>query len=449
MDFISKPFGWLLMFLYELVNNYGAAILLFALAVKVVLLYFSAKSKKSMMRSARFTPYLKELEAKYEGNKQKYQEEVSRLYKEEHINPMGGCLWSLLPFPILLALYRAIRFPITMMMGVPAEAYEKIKNVLYAMGFETSGGTRAAAYAQIYESQFITQHFERFAHLSEKLKAIDYSFLGMNLGEQPNFRFWTFGQDGAALWPQLGLFLIPVVSAALSFLQSKISQDQTPQTNEQAGSTKTMMMLMPLMSLWIGFIMPGALGLYWCAGSVLQIIQDLVLGKIFNKQLDAEDAERNARLKARADELERKRQETERLRAEGATTVNPNTSRRKMQKGEKQRAEQRSAEWQAVNNPKKKKTDDNPSQVGDRPYARGRAYVPNRFDPNYVVPEPAEEEASDLTETLPEPAGEVLPEADRIASEEIGDLPEIPEVPEVPEITGGSDAQTDSEDNGE
>ena len=65
MDFIAKPFGWLLMFLYELTKNYGAAVLLFALVVKVVLLYFSAKSKKSIMRSARFTPYLKELEAKY------------------------------------------------------------------------------------------------------------------------------------------------------------------------------------------------------------------------------------------------------------------------------------------------------------------------------------------------------------------------------------------------
>ena len=443
---IAKPFGWLLMFLYELVNNYGVAVILFALVVKVILLYFSAKSKKSMMRSARFTPYLKELEAKYEGNKQKYQEEVSRLYKEEHINPMGGCLWSLLPFPILLALYRAIRFPITIMMGVPSEAYEKIKNVLYAMGFELSGGVRTSAYAQIYESQFITAHFERFAHLSEKLKQIDYSFLGMNLGEQPSWRFWTFGQDGAAIWPQLGLFLIPVVSAALSFLQSKISQDQTPAANDQAGSsTKTMMYLMPLMSLWIGFIMPGALGLYWCAGSLLQIIQDLVLGKIFNKQLDAEDAERNARLKARAEELERKRAETERLRAEGATTVNPNTSRRKVQKGEKQRAEQRAAEWQAANNPGKKKEETNPSRVGDRVYARGRAYVPERFDPDYVIPDaPEEEPAETLPEEIPEPQ-EAAPE---IAAEEIGDSPEIGTAPESPAENAPAGPETGSENNG-
>ena len=192
MDYIAKPFGMLLMWLYELTNSYGAAIFLFALAVKVVLLYFSAKSKKSMMRQTRFTPYLKELEARYEGNKQKYQEEVSKLYKEEGINPMSGCLWSLLPFPILLALYRAIRFPITIMMGVPKEAYETIKEVLANLGFESASGARAAAYAQIYESQFITANMEKFAGISEKLKAIDYSFLGLDLGQQPSFRFWEF-----------------------------------------------------------------------------------------------------------------------------------------------------------------------------------------------------------------------------------------------------------------
>ena len=137
------------MWLYEFTKNYGIAVFLFALVVKVVLLYFSAKSKKSMMRQTRLNPYLKELEARYEGNKQKYQEEVAKLYKEEGINPMGGCLWSLLPYPILLALYRAIRFPITIMMGVSQEAYAQIKELLASLGFEAASGARAAAYAQI------------------------------------------------------------------------------------------------------------------------------------------------------------------------------------------------------------------------------------------------------------------------------------------------------------
>jgi len=396
LNLIAKPFGVLLMWLYELTKNYGVAICLFAIAVKAVMLYFSAKSKKSMMRQARFTPYLKELEARYEGNKQKYQEEVSKLYKEEHINPMSGCLWSLIPFPILLALYKAIRYPITIMMGVSAEAYEKISNRLAAMGYEATSGVRSAAYAQIYESQFITSHFDKFVHLSDKLREINYNFLGLDLGQQPSFRFWMFSAEDGSLWSQWGLFLIPVLAGALSYLQSKVSMAKgaMPDDPQTASTNRSMMWMMPLMSLWIGFAMPGALGLYWIATSVLQIIQDYYLTRISNKQLDAEDAERMERMKAREAELEAKREETRRLRAEGATTVNPNTSKRKVQKSEKQKSAEETAKWQEANGLKKPKAeDDEPSRVGDRPYARGRAYVADRFSPNYQVP--AAEEQSE------------------------------------------------------
>lgn len=434
MDFIAKPFGWLLMWLYELTNNYGVAVFLFALVVKVVLLYFSAKSKKSMMRQSRFTPYLKELEARYEGNKQKYQEEVAKLYKEEGINPMGGCLWSLLPFPILLALYRAIRFPITIMMGVSQEAYAQIKELLTSLGFEAAGGARAAAYSQIYESQFITGNFDKFAGISDKLKQLDYGFLGLDLSQQPSFRFWQFTKENGTLWSQWGLFLIPVIAALLSYLQSKISTAGSPQDPQTASTSKTMLLMMPLMSLWIGFVMPGALGLYWIATSVFQIIQDYILTKIFNKQLDAEDADRNARLKAKADEIERKREETKRLREEGMTAANPNTSKRKMQKGEKQKTLEEANKWENANRPRKAEEEE-PSRVGDRPFARGRAYVADRFGPNA----PAETAA---------PAPEEQPEAPARA--------EQPETPAVPEetpygensITEGEIKDT-SKDNGE
>lgn len=435
MDFIAKPFGWLLMFLYDLTKNYGIAIFLFAFVVKVVLLYFSAKSKKSMMRSSRFTPYLKELEAKYEGNKQKYQEEVAKLYKEEHISPMGGCLWSLIPFPILLALYRAIRFPITIMMGVSAEAYELMRNVLNAMGYVNPAGARNAAYAQIYESQFITEHFEKFSGLSDKLQPMDYHFLGLDLGAQPSWRFWEFGADGAAIWPALGLFLIPIASALLGWLQTKISMKTTPAADPAgaAANNKTMMLMMPLMSLWIGFAMPGALGLYWIATSVFQTIQDAILNKIFGKQLDAEDAERNTRLKARAEEIERKRQETERLHAEGATAVNPNTSKRKMQKTERQKAEQKAAEWQAQNKPKKQKAEAEPSRVGDRPYARGRAYTPDRFDPRYQVPVSDDEEA-------------LLPDSGEAADgQSTGDM--LPEIGDTFDVTASEITDPEADDS--
>ena len=110
-DYIVWPFARLMEFLYNWTQNYGVAVILFALVVNLILLPFMAKSKKSMMRTTRFQPKMKALEKKYEGNKEKYQQEIAKLYREENINPMSGCLWSLIPFPILIALYSVIRQP--------------------------------------------------------------------------------------------------------------------------------------------------------------------------------------------------------------------------------------------------------------------------------------------------------------------------------------------------
>ncbi len=407
---IAKPFGWLMLFLYNFVNDYGLAIFLFALIVRLVLLPFSAKSKKSLMRSSRLQPIMKELEKKHGAKTQKYQEEVAKLYREEKINPMGGCLWTLIPFPILIALYYAIRYPITTMMGVGEEAYAKIKDVLSSLGFAVSEA--GSAYEQIAESQFITNNFDKFAGISDKLQPLDYSFLGMDLGANPSYRVWEFFSNGQELWPQLGLFLIPVISALLSYLSMVISTKMSATSTEDnpAANNKTMTLMMPLISLWIGFAMPGALGLYWIASSVFTILQDIVLTRHYKKLIDAEDAERRAKMDAVEAEREAKRAETEKLRAAGATVTNPNTSKRKLAMKEKQNAEENEIE-RAIARGELKRTSGgklvatgkenhkekaNPSAVGDRPYARGRNYKPDRFNKNYV-PEPENEET-----TMPE-----------------------------------------------
>ena len=113
MDFIAKPFGMLLMWLYEITANYGIAVILFALIVKLILMPFQMKSKKSMMRTSLLQERMKEIEKKHGANKQKYNEEVQKLYQEEGANPMGGCLPMLIQFPILIALYNIIRKPIS------------------------------------------------------------------------------------------------------------------------------------------------------------------------------------------------------------------------------------------------------------------------------------------------------------------------------------------------
>ncbi len=417
---IGKLFGQLLLWLFDLVGNYGVAIILFALVVKLIMLPFQLKSKKSMMRTSRMTPRLKELEKKFGNDRQRYQEEVNKLYKEEGINPMSGCLWSFLPFPILIALYQAIRFPITVMMGVAEDLmaeggaiYAKLMELGYDLSLYSTSNN-ATAYEQIYQSQFISQNFEAFAGLSDKLQALSYKFLGMDLGLVPKVLPWNW--DPSNIAAEAGLFLIPVVSALLSWLSMKISQASTPQTMDQQSNNKTMMLTMPLVSLWICFTMPGVMGIYWIAQSVFAIIQDVILNKIYTRQLDIEDADRIAREKAREAELEAKRKETERLKAEGATQVNKNTSKKKQQAFAAQKeVERKAAEARAAKLAKRGgQAEEQPeSQVGERRYARGRAYVADR----YTNPETAEEKTNAAAEESAEYEETVLPAAEETAAE--------------------------------
>lgn len=406
MSWITAIFAWPLKEFYNLTNNYGIAIMLFAVLVNLVLLPFMAKSKKSMMRTTRLQPRLKELEKKYNGNPQQYQQAVSKLYREEKINPMSGCLWSLLPFPILIALYSVIRQPLSKMMHLSAEAVTSLTEwVTNNAGFVASS---KSAYTEIEVMNSIHQNWDAvtaaLGDFSGKLMNLDYSFLGLNLGQQPSFKFWAFDWSNKAVWlPALGLFLIPIISAFLSWLSMKISTMTTPQVDKQQAQTnKSMMLVMPLVSLWICFTMPAALGVYWILNSVCGIIRDVALTKIYTKQLDLADLNRADRQKEL--EIERRREETERMRAAGETTKNPNTSKKKIQANQKQQDDERKAALEREERAAKrerlgiKETEQPASQVGNRRYARGRAYAPDRFGEPFeasvdAAPEGAEESA--------------------------------------------------------
>ena len=387
MSWITKIFAWPLKEFYILTKNYGIAIILFAVLVNLILLPFMAKSKKSMMRTTRLQPKMKELEKKYNGNPQQYQQAVSKLYHDEKINPMSGCLWSLLPFPILIALYSVIRQPLSKMMELSADAVASLTEwVTNNAGFVPSA---KSGYVEIEIMNSIHENWDAvtaaLGDFSGKLMDLDYSFLGMNLGQQPSIKFWAFDWSNKAAWlPALGLFLIPIISAFLSWLSMKISTMTTPQVDKQQSQmNKSMALVMPLVSLWICFTMPAALGVYWILTSVCGIIRDVILTKIYTKQLDLADLNRAEREKEL--EIERKREETERLKAAGETTKNPNTSKKKIQANQKQQDDERKAALEREERAAKRErlgirdAEQPASQVGNRRYARGRAYAPERF----------------------------------------------------------------------
>ena len=382
---IARPFGQFLMLLYGWVGNYGLSLIMFAIVVRFLLLPFQMKSKPGMMRQARLQPKIAELQKKYATNKAKMNEELARLYKEEGVNPASGCLWSFLPLPIMFALFLVIRQPLTMMMGISEELLQEggaIFAKLQELGFVS---TIQQYYVQIDQAQWISRFFDEFQKLNiSGLRMLNFNFLGINLGAQPQWNFlWTAERGNMRAWVEgFVLFLIPLISGGTQYAAGAISRKMLPATNASEGqgnSMRVMMMLMPLMSVYFAYVTPAALGFYWTIGTVLQIAQDVWLNIRYTKKLDAEDAVKNEERKKKEAEIEAKRLETERRKAEGLAERNPNTSKRKKQKSDKQEQLDKTVEWEKKNTPDSESEKYEPSRVGDRRYARGRAYIPGRY----------------------------------------------------------------------
>ena len=422
-EIITWPFAKLMVWLYNLTGNYGLALIFFARAVNLIMTPFMAKSKKSMMRSSRLQPRIQELQRRHEGNPQKLNAEMQKLYQEEGINPMSGCLWSLIPFPILIALYSVVRQPLTRMMFVAKDFVTTLQDYYVSHGLYELASGRASAYqeielAKLNHANWSAMTADLAGKLDPNLFDLDFSFLGLNLGDQPQWNFFvkTDWSDPHVWGPAFGLFLIPFISAGLSWLSMKISSASNPTTGDaQSQATmNTMNMMMPLMSVWICFVMPAAMGIYWIANSVFGMIRDYLLTKKYKAELDAEDAVKAAERAQRDAEMEAKKADYERLKAEGKTPLNTNTSKKKLQASEKQKLDERKAALDRADRAARrerlgiKETEKPASQVGNRRFARGRAYVPDRFsnpenaEAATLAAAAASEDAAAIDEDVPE-----------------------------------------------
>ena len=375
---ICIPFAWLVRLFYNLTGSYGMAIILFTLVLKLILLPFQVKSKKSMMRMNRMNGKIKEIQKKYANNQVKMQEEMQKLYQEEGVNPMSGCLWSFLPLPILLALYSIMRQPITHLMMLSNDVVQELVEKVTAMGMDMStivqmkdgaavvknGITQLQPYGQINLVKVITSQAPEAVSGLDKWIDLDFNFIGLDLASTPSAVFGGFRFE----WAIIGLILIPVLAGAFQLLMSIYMMKSQPQ-QEGAGSMKGMMYMMPLMSVYIGFIMPAALGIYWIAQSVFSLIQEVIMTKFFNKKLEEEE---NARYEARQADRQRRQEEAKRLQEE-----------RKQQTAQKQSLKQKqkaAQEEKAAKAAKAGKSTTEAGRVGERPYARGRSYKADRYD---------------------------------------------------------------------
>lgn len=392
-DIVRVPFGYLLDWLDRFANNYGVALILFSLIVKLVLLPMSIKGKKSMLKMSRLAPMAKALEEKYGDDKQKYQVALSQLYKDEGVSMGGGCLWSFIPLLILLPLYYVIREPITYMMHNSRSIAAAVVAYIQASGVELGGN---AYYAQLAAAGHLGEFLDELKALpileGAKLREISFSFIGIDLASIPTFQFWKWENP---TWSQIGLFLIPLFSGGFQMLSMFISQkmnnkvatnadgEQDEAAAKTANQTNTtMMLMMPLMSLWIGYSMPAAISIYWIAQAVFGAIQDYFLTVHFRKVYDEEDAVRQElAAKRRAEEDEKERQRALR-REQNPDGITDNISKKKLKQQEKEAAAAAAREYEAKKNPAaaSEKEEKKPlSGDASRPYAKGRAYDPNHY----------------------------------------------------------------------
>ena len=304
LQLVLTPFVWILMLFYNFFHNYGIALILFAVLVKLILFPFSLKGKRSMIQMNMMSGKMQKLQKMYGNNKEKYNLEVQKLYEKEKVNPMSGCLWSFIPLLILLPLYAIIRQPLTYMMNLSPDVINQIagalnwETVAQNMGWiKEAAAYSNAGYNQLYLASLITT--ENVAAVqaavgdaAKSLFAVNFDFLGLNLAATPQLKFWTVAGG-------FGLFLLPVISAATGFLFSMISM-KTNAVNQQSAqaannsTSKMMLIVSPLMSLYIGFVMPAGLCVYWIAQNLLSMLQEFLASKMLKKDYEkaAEEAAR-------------------------------------------------------------------------------------------------------------------------------------------------------------
>ena len=443
MGIILKPFAWLLLTLYNVVGNYGLALILFAVIVKLILFPVTLQSKKSMIKTSMLSGKMQQLQKQYGKDRERYNIEVQKLYDKEKVNPMGGCLWSLIPLFVLIGLFSIIREPMTYFMNLSAEQITMIadqldwqsvavankwvsETAMADLAAKVASGEAASVYQntnynQVYLASMINE--SNLASLqalvgSDKVMAMNFQFLGLDLSAIPNWKFW----QGGISWNSIGLFLLAIISMVSSFISMKVSMATNKVNNQQSNAqvdqtNKMMTWMMPIMSLWIGFTVPAGLSVYWICQYLVSMVQEVICGKMLKK--DYEAARIAAEKQALEDKAEEKRRKEE-ARLERARRIEEEKNSKK-KKGAKKDVE---PDHEGINK------DD--SREGLRAYARGRSYIPDRFggvtpyvDPNTLMAEAekAAAEKNNKKSKKDEPKPEEKPEEKTLETPVVEEVP--------------------------
>ena len=274
MSILGYPLGWIMWAIYKVVNNYGVALILFTVLVRLALFPLSVKQQKSSAKMQVFQPKMQEIQKKYANNKEKQQEEMMKLYEQHGYNPMAGCLPSIIQMILLFGIIYVVYEPLSHILHMDKATITALTDIVKANAelLGTSGQPQLTAISAIQNPETVGLFSSISSDVISQIQGFDYTLFGLYLGQIPT-------------WKSV-LVLIPILSGVTALLSSIIMQKMQSKSNPSAaqmqGSMKTMLYLMPLMSLWIAFSVPCGVGIYWIIGNLLAIVQTVILNKFYS-----------------------------------------------------------------------------------------------------------------------------------------------------------------------
>ena len=308
MDIINIPIGYLMRWLYQLVGNYGVAIILLAVITKLLMVPLGIKQHKGQLSQMKFRKRIARIQKKYANDQQRMQQEMQKLQAEGY-SPTAGCGTMLIQFPILIGIYNVIRYPLQYVVGLSTDTITKLLDI-YNQATGAQLTTKAAEY-QITLIEHIGQNMGAYeaALANTDYFSINLDFLGMNLAAIPaKIEYFLQSIVPIPTFDSSWVWLIPILSALTAVLSTVLSQKMGPakymqDPNAQGKGTGVMMQVLgPYMSYAIAFSVPAGLGLYWVCSNILMTLQTVALNLIYNpdkykEMYDKEEEERRLKKK--------------------------------------------------------------------------------------------------------------------------------------------------------
>lgn len=314
MSYYYQIFGWILKFIYNLVgSNYALALIVFTLFFRLILLPSTISQQKGSAKQMRMQAKVNRIQEKYKDyqkadKQQRIQEETQALYQKEGYSSMtGGCLPLLIQLPVMWGLYGAVYKPLSYILGIGSDALTQFADI-----YKELTGTALELTGRVTQAEmFILEKFQDIApkavgvsqDVINTINNFDFTVLGIPLYARPSVD--TIKHFATASSTDRWLLLIPILSALTSLMTSVLTQKRQEKNNPATAQAKQMscmmLLMMPLMSLWITFSLPAAVGMYWIISNVVAFLQTLILGythaprKVLAKLMVEETIERRSK----------------------------------------------------------------------------------------------------------------------------------------------------------